>query len=120
MWLVVIETLFDEFCVFVIAGEQNRFRQAVTAFDFVAVFHQVLKHFVDRVLVENPAVDGRGVDPVWKRVRFHIIAPVSALPLLLLLIAERVVVDALAGELQSTCWTRGGTRKPSATAVSSS
>ena len=98
--VVVIETLLDELGVRVVASKEDRFGQPIPAFYCVAMLHQVLEHLVYRVLVEEPAVDGGGVDPVRQTALVHVIAPVEALPLFLLFVAERVVVDAFAGKLQ--------------------
>ena len=98
--VVVIESLLDELRVRVVASEEDRLGQPVPPFDCVAMLHQVLEHLVHRVLVEEPAVDGGGVDLVRQTVLVHVVAPVEALPLFLFLVAERVVVDAFAGKLQ--------------------
>ena len=56
----------------------------------------MLQHFVDRVVVEEPVVDGGGVDPFRQPAAVRVIAPVEAFPLCLFFLAERVVVDAVA------------------------
>ena len=61
--VVVVEPLFDERRMLVIAREDDRLGQSVATVDRVAVLHEMLQHLVDRVVVEEPVVDGRGVDP---------------------------------------------------------
>ena len=58
----------------------------------------MLQHLVDGVGVEEPTVDGGRVDPFRQPVIVRVVTPVEALPLRLLFLAERVVVDALAWE----------------------
>ena len=84
----------------VIAREDDGFGQPVAAFDVVAVLHEMLQHLVGGVGVEEPAVDGGGIDPLQSPAVVPLIAPVEALPLCLLFLAERVVVDALARKPQ--------------------
>ena len=58
----------------------------------------MLQHLVDRVVVEEPTVDGGRVDPFGQPAAVLVVVPVETLPLGLLFLAERVVVDALAGK----------------------
>ena len=101
--VVVVEPLFDERRMLVIAREDDRLGQSVATVDGVAVLHEMLQHLVDRVVVEEPTVDGGGVYPFRQPAIVRVVAPVEALPLCPLFLAERVVVDALAGNRRSTC-----------------
>ena len=94
--VVVVEPFFDERRMLVIAREDDRLGQPVATVDLVAVLHEMLQHLVDRVAVEEPVVDGGRVDPFRQLSAVLVVAPVKALPLCLLLLAERVVVDAFA------------------------
>ncbi len=96
--VVVVEPLLDERRVLVVAREDDRLGQAVPTVDLVAVLHQMPQHLVDGVAVEEPVVDGGRVDPVRQPAAVLVVAPVEALPLRLLFLAERVVVDAVARE----------------------
>ena len=87
----------------VIAREDDRLGQSVATVDGVAVLHEMLQHLVDRVVVEQPTVDGGRVDPLRQPAIVLIVAPVEALPLRLLFLAERVVVDASRGNREITC-----------------
>ena len=97
---VVIAALRDELRVVMVAGEDDGLGQPVTAFDLVAMLHEVLEHPVHRVPVEEPVVDRRRVDPIREKVRFRLVTPVKTLPLGLLLVAQAFVVDALSGKAQ--------------------
>ena len=99
--VLVVEPLFDELRVRMVAGENDRLGRPVAALDFVPVLHQVLQHFVDGILVEQPTVDGGRIDAIRQVSGFHIVPPVQGFPPLLFLVAEGVVVDALAGEPES-------------------
>ena len=94
--VVVVEPRFDERRMLVIAREDDRLGQSVATVDGVAVLHEMLQHLVDGVAVEQPTVDGGRVDPFRQPAIVLVVAPVEALPLRLLFLAERVVVDALA------------------------
>ena len=100
MRVVEIEALLDEYGVVVIAGEDDGLAEAVTAFDLETFRHEVLEDFVHRVGVEQPVVDGGGVDAVWRDAIAVYIAPVERFPFRLLRIAEVIVVDAIAGEFE--------------------
>ena len=81
--IVQAQTSPEQFLGFPIGSDQKLVSwQQVTDY-----FHQLEQHS-DRVLVEKPVIDGRRVDPVWKSVRFHIIAPVGALPSLFFFVTE--------------------------------
>ena len=98
--VVMIETLLDEFGMLVIAGEDDGLGEPVAPLRLVAVLHQVLQDFVHRVAVEQPIFDRRRIDLRGQAVLVGIVPPVQAFPPGLLFVAERVVVDPLAGELQ--------------------
>ncbi len=98
--VVVVEARLDEHRVVVVAGKDDGLGQPVAAGHLVAVLHQVLQHPVHGVAVEQPAVHRAGVHPGGQAALVRLVAPVDALPLGLFLVAELVVVDALAGELQ--------------------
>ena len=59
--------------------------------------HQVLQHLVDGVLVEQPLVDRLGLDAVG---HVAVVVPLQRVPLVLLLLGQVVVLDALALELE--------------------
>ena len=90
-----VESLFDELGVRLVLGEDDRLAQPVAAGDLVALRHQRGEHLVDGVLVEQEPVELLGADLVGRPV----FAPVERVPLVLLLLGEVVVPDALAQEL---------------------
>ena len=90
-----VEALLDELGVGLVLGEDDRLAEPVAAGDLVAVGHQGGEHLVDGVLVEQEPVELLGVD----RVRRPVLAPVEGVPLVLLLLGQLVVGDALAEEL---------------------
>ena len=83
-----------------VTGKDNRLGQAVSSVNLVAMFHQVLQHFVNRILVEEPAIDGRRIDTIWDALRISVFSPIQILPLGLLLLAQRVVINPLPWETQ--------------------
>ena len=90
-----VEALLDELGVGLVLGEDDRLAESVAAGDLVALGHQGGEHLVDGVLVEQEPVELLGVD----RVRRPVLAPVEGVPLVLLLLGQLVVGDALAEEL---------------------
>ena len=79
---------FRERGVPVVAGEDDGLSEPVATFDLVTVLHEVLERLVHGVLVEQPVVDCRGVDPLGDGFGLGLVTPVQALPLLLLLFRE--------------------------------
>ena len=82
--VVGVEALGDELGVGLVLGEDDRLAEPVAARDLQAARHQVLQHLVDGVLVEQPLVDRRGLDPVGD---VAVLVPLQRVPLVLLLLA---------------------------------
>jgi hypothetical protein len=80
-----------------VLGEDDRLAEPVAARHLLAPRHQVLQHLVDGVLVEQPLVDRLGLDAVGN---VAVVVPLQRVPLLLLLVGQLVVLDALALELE--------------------
>ena len=78
-------------------GEDNRFAKPVTRSDSLAVGHQVLKHLVDGIGIEEPLVDRRRVDLLRD---IAIFIPLDRVPLFLLFLAQVVIANALTDEFQ--------------------
>ena len=81
--IVRVEAFSDELGMVVVLGEDDGLAQPVAACDLLAVGHQVLKHLVDRVRVEQPLVDRCGFDLVRDRA---VLVPFQRVPLLLFFI----------------------------------
>ena len=62
--IVDVEPLGDELGVLLVLGEDDGLAQPVATGHLQAARHQVLQHLVHGVLVEEPLVDGLGLDPV--------------------------------------------------------
>jgi hypothetical protein len=90
-----VEAALDEVRVVAVLGEDDGLAQDVTARDLVTLAHQRRQHLVDRVLVEEEAVQLLGRDGVGY---VAVLAPLERVPLVLLLVAQGVVPDAFAHE----------------------
>ena len=95
--IVGVETLGDEFRVGLVLGEEDGFAKPVAAGDRDAAGHEVRQHLVHSVLVEQPLVDRLGLDLVGHRA---VVVPFQRVPLVLVLLRQLVVLDALALELE--------------------
>ena len=62
MGIVLVEPLHDELGVRMIGREHDRLAELAAAFDLQAVLHHIAEHLIDRVLVEQPAVQRGGID----------------------------------------------------------
>ena len=95
--IILIEALLNEQRVLVVLGEHDGLGKPVAAVHFLTARHQVLQNLVHGIGVEEPLVDRAGVYLVRDLALF---APVLFLPLLFLGLAQVVVLDALALELE--------------------
>jgi hypothetical protein len=62
MRIIGIEALNDELRMVMILGEDDRFPEPIACGDFQSMGHQVLKHLVDGVRVEQLLVDRWRID----------------------------------------------------------
>ena len=54
-----METLHDSLSMFVVIGKDNGLSDLRTVVGPQSVFHQDIEDFTDRVLIENPLIQGR-------------------------------------------------------------
>ena len=103
--VVGVETLGDELGVALVLGEEDGLAEPIAAGHGHAARHQVLQNLVHRVLVEQPPVDGFGLDAIGNAA---FLIPLQRVPLLLVVFGQLVVPDPLALELE---WHRHGLRR---------
>src|SRR5260221_10080488 len=77
MGIVGIESLNDKFSVRLVLGEDDRLPNAIAASYLEPSRHQVFEDLVDRVLVEEPLVDGWWFDPCRS---VAVIVPLDCIP----------------------------------------
>lgn len=97
MRVVRVEALRDEVSVGLVLGKDDRLSQAIAPSHRDSARHQMLQHLVHGVLVEQPFVDRRSVHLTWDRAVF---VPIECIPLVLLVLGEVVILDALALKLE--------------------
>ena len=94
--VVEVEALLDELGVGLVLGEDDGLAEPVAAGDLVPVGHQGGEDLVDGVGVEQEPVELLGGDGVGD---VAVLVPLEGVPVVLLLLGQVVVADALAQEL---------------------
>lgn len=95
--IVLVKALLDKVRVILVLGKKDRLSEPVAARDLESVRHQVGERLVHGVDVEEPFVDRVRLDEVR---RAAVLAPLFCVPLLLLLVGQFVVGNALPLELE--------------------
>ena len=109
--IMVIEAGGDKFGMVVIAGKDDGLGQAVTPLDFMTVLHQMLQYLVHGIAIEEPMIDGTGVDMAGHGLIVATVAPVQAFPMGLFLVTQGVVVNPFPREAQVHLLHLGGDQK---------
>ena len=91
MRVIGIETFGDKIRVVAILGENDGFTQPVAAGDFLALGHQGFQHLIDGVGVEQPLIDGLGIDFVRGST---VLVPFQRIPCFLFLLGQVIILDA--------------------------
>lgn len=91
-----VEPRLDEHRMRLVLGEDDGLAEPITTFDLESVGHQMRDDEIDGVGVEEPLVDLRGIDAVGDL----LFAPFQHVPAVFLFIAEIVVAQAGAHDLQ--------------------
>ena len=97
MRIIGIEAIDDELGMVVVLGENDRLTKAITVRYLETLRHQVFKYLVDRVVVEQPLIDGRSLDLRRDRAR---LVPFDRVPVFLLFLRKIIIADALADKPQ--------------------
>ena len=97
MWILFAEDLQNFFGVAVVLGEDDGLAQLLPVVDLQAIGHQQVQGQTDGVLVEQPLVEGGGLNPLGQ---LPVLVSKSGLILRLFLLGQVGVGNALLQEFQ--------------------
>src|ERR1700694_4707366 len=103
--IVRVKSLAYKLRMMLILGKDNGLSQSVSVGYLLAGPHQMFENFIDGVLIEQPPVEGLGLDSSWD---VAILVPFNSVPAFFFLVAELIVLHAfpLESERNRNCLRR--------------